>query len=36
DGVQGDKIDATYKDGILKLMIPKSETREAKKIEIKH
>jgi HSP20 family protein len=36
DGVQGDKIDATYKDGVLKLMIPKSETSEAKKIEIKH
>lgn len=36
DGVQGDKIDATYKDGVLKLMIPKSETSEVKKIEIKH
>jgi HSP20 family protein len=36
DGVQGDKIDATYKDGILKLMIPKSENSEVKKIEIKH
>ncbi|MBT8489461.1 MAG: Hsp20/alpha crystallin family protein [Deltaproteobacteria bacterium] len=36
DGVQSDKIDATYKDGILKLLIPKSETSEAKKIEIKH
>jgi HSP20 family protein len=36
DGVQGDKIDATYKDGVLKLMIPKSENSEVKKIEIKH
>jgi HSP20 family protein len=36
EGVQGDKIDATYKDGVLKLMIPKSETSEVKKIEIKH
>lgn len=36
DGIQGDKIDATYKNGVLKLMIPKSENSEAKKIEIKH
>lgn len=36
EGIQGDKIDATYKDGVLKLMIPKSETGDVKKIEIKH
>lgn len=30
-----DKLEATYKDGILKLTLPKSEVREAKKIEVK-
>jgi len=36
DGVESDKVDATFKDGILKLAIPKSEKAETKKIEIKH
>ena len=36
DHVQADKIEATYKDGVLKLMIPKSEESEVKKIEIKN
>jgi HSP20 family protein len=30
-----DKVDAAYKNGILKLTIPKAEASEAKKIEIK-
>lgn len=34
--VEADKIDATFKDGILRLTMPKSEEREVKKIEIKH
>ena len=33
--VDVDKIDANYKDGVLKLMIPKSEGSETKKIEVK-
>ena len=33
--VDSDKIDATYKDGILKLSLPKSEKSKPKKIEIK-
>lgn len=32
--VQQDKVDASYKDGLLKIAIPKSE--KAKRIEIKH
>ena len=34
--VEDDKVDAIYKDGVLKLTIPKSEEKKAKKIEIKH
>jgi HSP20 family protein len=34
DNVDGDKIDATYKDGILKVVLPKTEERIVKKIEI--
>lgn len=30
-----DKVDANYKDGILKLTLPKAEPSEAKKIEVK-
>ena len=33
--VETDKLDATYKDGILKLTLPKAELSEAKKIEVK-
>ena len=33
--VQTDKLDATYKDGVLKLTLPKAETSEVKKIEVK-
>ena len=33
--VDVDKIDANYKDGVLKLMIPKSEGSETKKIDVK-
>ncbi len=32
--VDTDKVDATYKDGVLKVTLPKSETVEPKKIEI--
>jgi HSP20 family protein len=32
--VERDKIDATYKDGILKLVLPKSEESIPKKIEV--
>ncbi len=34
DKVDGDKIDATYKDGILKVVLPKSEESSVKKIQI--
>ena len=34
ENVDGDKIDATYKDGILKVVLPKSEESSVKKIEI--
>lgn len=34
DNVERDKIEATYKDGILKLVLPKSEESKPKKIEI--
>jgi HSP20 family protein len=33
--VEADKVDATYKDGVLKVTLPKSETAKPKKIEIK-
>lgn len=32
--INSDKIDATYKDGILKLVLPKSEESVPKKIEV--
>ncbi|MBW2675604.1 MAG: Hsp20/alpha crystallin family protein, partial [Deltaproteobacteria bacterium] len=35
DAVQVDKVDATYKDGILKLVIPKAKENAVKKIQIK-
>ena len=34
--VKADEIDAIYKDGVLRLTIPKSETSRRKKIEVKH
>lgn len=34
DKVDGGKIDATYKDGILKVVLPKTEESSVKKIEI--
>ena len=33
--VKPDKVNATYKDGILKLTLPKAEGSETKKIEVK-
>jgi len=33
--VKTDELDATYKDGILKLTLPKDEVTEVKKIEVK-
>lgn len=33
--VETDKIDANYKDGVLKVLLPKEEGTETKKIEIK-
>ena len=35
DAVDADKVDATYKDGILKLFIPKSKESAVKKITVK-
>jgi HSP20 family protein len=35
EGVKTDELDATYKDGIFKLSLPKAEVVEAKKIEVK-
>jgi HSP20 family protein len=32
--IDGDRIDATYKDGILKVVLPKAEGSSVKKIEI--
>lgn len=32
--VDGDKIDATYKDGILKVVLPKTEESSVKKIAV--
>jgi HSP20 family protein len=34
-GVQGDKVDAQFKNGVLTINIPKSEESKQKKIEIK-
>jgi HSP20 family protein len=33
--IETDKVDANYKDGLLKILIPKAEGTETKKIEIK-
>jgi HSP20 family protein len=33
-GVDADKIEAGYKDGVLKVVIPKSESEKSRKIEI--
>jgi HSP20 family protein len=33
--IETDKIDANYKDGVLKVLLPKAEGTETKKIEIK-
>jgi HSP20 family protein len=33
--LESDKVDASYKDGILKVLLPKAEGTETKKIEIK-
>ncbi len=35
DKIQTDKIDATYKNGILRLTLPKAEVPEVKKIKVK-
>jgi len=35
DKVKTEKLDANYKDGVLKLTLPKAEASEVKKIEIK-
>ena len=32
--VQGDKIEATYRDGVLELRIPKAEEKKAREIPI--
>lgn len=34
NGVDADKIEASYKDGVLKVAIPKSESEKSRKIEI--
>jgi HSP20 family protein len=34
NGVDADKIDASYKDGVLKVAVPKSEPEKSRKIEI--
>jgi HSP20 family protein len=34
--VKADEIDAVYKDGVLRLTVPKSEKSKPKKIEVKH
>ncbi len=33
--VDVDKVDATYKDGVLKIILPKADTAKARKIEVK-
>lgn len=33
--VQGDKVKASYKDGILKIVLPKSEEAKEKEIQVK-
>jgi HSP20 family protein len=35
DEVEADKVDATYKDGVLNIRLPKSEAVHPRKIEIK-
>lgn len=35
DGIKTKELDAQYKDGILKLTLPKAEVSEVKKIEVK-
>jgi len=35
DNVEAEKIEAAYKDGVLKVTIPKSESAKPKKIEVK-
>ena len=35
DGAAGDKISAEFKDGILKVRLPKSEEAKPKSIEVK-
>ncbi|HOO89371.1 MAG TPA: Hsp20/alpha crystallin family protein, partial [Syntrophales bacterium] len=35
DAVEADKVEATYKNGILKLVIPKSKESAVKKITVK-
>lgn len=34
--VNADEIEAVYKDGVLQLTVPKSETSKRKRIEVKH
>jgi HSP20 family protein len=34
--VDAEKVDATFKDGVLSVTLPKSETSKPRKIEIKH
>lgn len=33
--VDAEKVDATYKDGVLKVILPKTETAKARRIEVK-
>ena len=35
DEIKADEVDATYKNGVLKLILPKAHTSNVKKIEIK-